>query len=249
MAHSTSRLGLEIPDGTDPVSAGPAGPFSQSLGILDAAVTVTEGTISARPAASLYGKMYYATDTNQWFLDTGSAWFTVGPDTTGVRHLLLQASGVIAAGTGAGDYFFTGAGNTLVVNGGGAATAYPLWMGDAGYNSQGQDFQVANKSPYVRLRATLAINATAPTGTVTVGLYALAALAGGAGAVNYTFTTPAVTTVAQATPAGSTVYGLTGAQFAMPVTGLGYGLGVNVSGTTAANSMIAVTAQLYGYNA
>lgn len=78
MASSTPRLGLQYPSAVDQVSAFPGGPSSQAMTVLDAAMLITEGTISARPAAGTYGKAYYATDTVQFSLDTGSAWLPVG---------------------------------------------------------------------------------------------------------------------------------------------------------------------------
>lgn len=39
---------------------------------------VVSGTYASRPAASLQGLMYFATDTNRTYVDTGSAWAEVG---------------------------------------------------------------------------------------------------------------------------------------------------------------------------
>jgi len=44
---------------------------------LDNAVTFSSGLFTNRPAASLAGRVYYATDTTLWFLDTGTTWVWV----------------------------------------------------------------------------------------------------------------------------------------------------------------------------
>lgn len=75
--HTTSRLALDVVDSTDAVSDYPTAD-AQAKGVLDAAVTFTEGTISARPAAALAGQLYYATDTGAYYVSNGSTW-TVGP--------------------------------------------------------------------------------------------------------------------------------------------------------------------------
>lgn len=73
----TSRLALPtIASATDDVSAYPAVNLSQ-MTTLDNAVTITEGTISNRPAGSYAGQTYYATDTGLWYFYTGSSWQTV----------------------------------------------------------------------------------------------------------------------------------------------------------------------------
>lgn len=39
---------------------------------------IAAGTIGARPAASITGRLFFATDTAQLFMDTGSAWIQIG---------------------------------------------------------------------------------------------------------------------------------------------------------------------------
>lgn len=75
--HSTTRLGLNVPDTTDDESAFP--PVSQQqMTTLDASVIITEGTLVNRPASGSYnGQTYYGTDTSLWYFWTGSAWETV----------------------------------------------------------------------------------------------------------------------------------------------------------------------------
>lgn len=71
--HTTSRLALSVPDGTDNVSSAPAN-FAQAFGVLDGALTFSQGTLAARLAPSLAGRVYYATDTGLFYVDTGSVW-------------------------------------------------------------------------------------------------------------------------------------------------------------------------------
>lgn len=56
-----------------------------------------QGTLAARPAASKRGKYYYATDTGQFFRDTGSAW--VQFPTLGVTNVFTAAQSIIADGS------------------------------------------------------------------------------------------------------------------------------------------------------
>jgi hypothetical protein len=74
--HTTSRLGLEVPDTSDNESVFPA-VSSQQMTTLDNAVIVTEGTLASRPTSGSYvGQTYYATDALSWYFWTGSAWET-----------------------------------------------------------------------------------------------------------------------------------------------------------------------------
>ena len=74
--HSTSRLGLNIPDGSDNESAFPT-VSNQQMTTLDASVVEFSGTLSNRSSvvsSPQIGFDYYATDTKQWFRYNGSAW-------------------------------------------------------------------------------------------------------------------------------------------------------------------------------
>lgn len=76
MTITTSRLALQRPETPDPVSELRTA-IGANAATLDAAATYLEGTLVARPAASLRGRVYRATDTGQVFLDTGAAWLTL----------------------------------------------------------------------------------------------------------------------------------------------------------------------------
>jgi hypothetical protein len=166
-----------------------------------------------------------------------------------LRRVILQATGCISAGTSAGDVLFNGAS----VIGSGSATGFPatLWQGDAGYSAQPQDYQVAGKTAYGRVRVGLATNATGCGVTLTFGLYLLTAFSGVAGSsVAYSFgSAVAGTTVAVASPGAGTNVGAESAQFTLPVTSGAYALGVNLNGLTNTNSFVVCTAQLLAYNA
>lgn len=90
MATTTSRLSLSQPVGADPVSE-----LRTAIGanatILDATVMFASGTLVARPAAALDGRIYHATDTGLYYLDTGSAWQTI-PVLGGMYGPLLPVS-------------------------------------------------------------------------------------------------------------------------------------------------------------
>jgi hypothetical protein len=72
--HSTTRLGLNLPDPDDGVNGYPA-VSAQQMVILDGTlIFLAPDTISNLPPPSLAGRMFYATDADQWLLDTGAAW-------------------------------------------------------------------------------------------------------------------------------------------------------------------------------
>lgn len=98
---TTSRLGMDVPQGTDSVSAYPT-VAAQAFGILDNAAIYEQGTLVSLPAASSVaaGTVYYATDTTQYFISTGSAWVTALVTTPWVTLTLqsgLTVSGVTPA--------------------------------------------------------------------------------------------------------------------------------------------------------
>lgn len=105
--HSTSRLGIQVIDASDPVSNYP-GVDSQAKGVLDNSVTYSQGTISSIPAAGLAGRVYYATDTKRWYLDNGTVWVPLLPG---------LATRVITSGATAvsGDLIVVTSGNPLTV--------------------------------------------------------------------------------------------------------------------------------------
>jgi len=92
--HTTSRLGLDVPDSSDNESAYPAD-AAQSLGILDNAVTYAEGTLVSRGTPSYHGQLYKTTDsgaeTLSWF--DGAMWLPLG-----LIPAIVTASGSVVSG-------------------------------------------------------------------------------------------------------------------------------------------------------
>jgi Phage Tail Collar Domain len=98
--HTTTRLGLDVLDGSDAVNSTPT-IDAQAKGILDNAVTYSQGTLASLPAASLAGRRYYATDISQELYDTGTSWVPVGSATPigTVAHYAGSSDPVDADGT------------------------------------------------------------------------------------------------------------------------------------------------------
>jgi hypothetical protein len=217
----------------------------------------TSGTHAARLAASnIDGLLWRETDTGLVYVGTGTTWLAVAlldsgghvplgnlsgitdtqlasPNNT-VRRLLLESSNQVQGIT---------AGVQVIDS--------RVWIGDAGLSSQPQDFQVAGKTAYARIRAAVLTNNTAPGATLTFGLYPVTAVTGGAGVISYG-TGPVFTgsTVAINPSSAGGWYAAESAQFALPLTVTAfYVLGVSWSANQAASSVVGMTAQLYAYNA
>jgi hypothetical protein len=94
----TTRLALPTIDSTaDSVSSFPTVNTAQ-MSTLDNAVTFSSGTLAARPAAGLRGRVYYASDVPAYYLDNATSWLTLEAvvDTGWVP--LTLASGVTSSG-------------------------------------------------------------------------------------------------------------------------------------------------------
>jgi hypothetical protein len=95
---TTPRLSLQYPQSTDDANAFPA-VSAEQMTVLDNAVLFTKGTLSARPSSGFVaGRVYYATDTFQYFDDNGSAWVprVIGYPSRGYRAgALTLESGAI----------------------------------------------------------------------------------------------------------------------------------------------------------
>lgn len=169
--------------------------------------------------------------------------------TTARRSLLLQATCHSAASSTAGNYLISVA-NTWVTSGVGANDV-PVWMGDAGYNSQPADFQVPGKSAFCKIRGIVLGNGVSPAISVTLGLFELTGTAGTGGSFSYSFGSAIAGTTTQtaALTGASSIAQLESAQFAMPTDTGTYALGITLSSTLALNSALIISAQLYGYNA
>lgn len=79
MPDITPNLGLKKPLGTETVSRAT---YNENLEIMDANAVkkgngiaeLTGGTLADRPAAGVAGRYYFAQDTGEIYLDTGTAW-------------------------------------------------------------------------------------------------------------------------------------------------------------------------------
>ena len=92
MSSTTSRLNLVQVAGSDQPSQIRVA-IDTNAGILDNAVTFSQGTNSNRPSAAIAGRQYYATDSAQFFTDTGTAWIPQG-------LAVVSASGSTSASPG-----------------------------------------------------------------------------------------------------------------------------------------------------
>ena len=70
---STPRLGIAYPQGTD-TAVVPRDVYAVADYIDDYVTIFGSGTIAARPAATLAGRFYYATDNGILYFSTGTAW-------------------------------------------------------------------------------------------------------------------------------------------------------------------------------
>jgi hypothetical protein len=125
--NSTARLTLVEPLGTDAVTELRESIAANAVS-LDAAVIVTEGSFSSRPATGLvYGQTYYGTDTGLWYFYTGSAWQTV--TTVGPWVTLTLSSWFTTAGGGSPSPRYRLEGDKVVISG--ALESTTGWSGTA----------------------------------------------------------------------------------------------------------------------
>lgn len=86
--HTSTRLGVDIPDASDAVSAGPAD-FAQAFGVLDNAITVQRYTLVGLPAAGSVPNdtVAYVTDTSPpyYAISNGSSWLPLVVGGAGAR--------------------------------------------------------------------------------------------------------------------------------------------------------------------
>lgn len=168
----------------------------------------------------------------------------------GVRRLLLGTWGLFQSATAAGTYWFTTFSGQAVLSGSSATTGPQIWLGDSGWSSQPQDFQVAGKTAYGRVRVGALTNSPAPGVTFTWGLYPISALGGTGGSLAVTLGTVVGGSTAAVTASTPDIaIGVESAQFSLPTAPAAYLLGCVVSGTMASGCVLSFNAQLYGYNA
>jgi len=162
----------------------------------------------------------------------------------GVYRTLIIATGSHIATKVAGTYML-GCGDPAAVSGTGVL--YPIQI----INIASGNFPTVNAlAPKLRVRATISVNNTAPTGNFTVGFYPVTSGAGAAGVKIWTTGTlvsgSATTTVT--TPAGSSATSVSGSDFALPADG-NYCLAVVTTATVATSSLVHINATLEWHNA
>lgn len=94
----TARLGLPFPLGTQ-AADGPA-QIKALADALDVSTPYAQGTLAARPAATMAGKLYYATDAALLSYANGSTWINLGPSVIadlGITNAKLANDSVTAA--------------------------------------------------------------------------------------------------------------------------------------------------------
>lgn len=83
MPRTTTRLGIEIPIGSD-APPDVAGDYGGAFDRVDELMLARDqGNLSARPPAGTPGRVFFAQDAQQLFYDTGAAWQLVGSAPTG----------------------------------------------------------------------------------------------------------------------------------------------------------------------
>lgn len=167
-----------------------------------------------------------------------------------VRRLILQATAILDDTTPAGDLVY-GADSFPIPPGAATYSVPAVWVGDSGVSGQPPGFQVPNKNSVARVRTGLAV-ASAASVTITPGLYQITGVAGtgpGGRGIAYSFGTAFPGSTAVSTTPGAGIVALETTEFFLPTTQAVYALGVNLSARLAAGVAIAVTSQLYAYNA
>lgn len=145
----------------------------------------------------------------------------------------LQITQSLAAGT----YFVNQLGTlkATAVDSGGAAVMFSIIAAD---------LTMTGLTPKMRLRTTMATNATAPGINFTMGLYPVSSVAGASGNQLVTLgTVVAGSTIARNAPTASTLFADVTSDFSLPSDGP-YIFGVVTSGANALNSTTGITFQL-----
>ncbi len=167
-----------------------------------------------------------------------------GMDASWYRNVNMCAASMSAAVV-TGTYFLNNSGGAATLSGSSSATT-PSFI----YISSSDFPSINGKVPLFRISVVLKTNATAPTNTLTFGLYPITA-GGGAATVSITTLGTVVTGsngASQAAPSASTIYNLTSSDFSLPANGT-YVIGVVSSvATTAVASFTQMSAVLQVHN-
>jgi hypothetical protein len=168
--------------------------------------------------------------------DTG----LTSPNNSAYRTI-FQAQQGLTPGTGGGTYILGAAAKDPVASGANISGAgfFPFPV----FYLVKADYEVANKTQKLRIRAQMSINATKPTQSFNIGLYPLT-VAGGAAELKFTLgTAVSGSAVGFGEPEASTVNLKEGSDFSAPANGL-FCLGTTVSTNLTTNSVAFISAQL-----
>lgn len=169
------------------------------------------GLLAARPVSTggspgVAGRIYRATDTGQWFIDTGTSWeelpaapladADLASPNNGVPRTIFGVAGAsIQAGFAAATYLL--ANNNIGINAAATdAEKCPVWTPDAA------DYAVAGKTTELRIIAHMITNGVAPGVNFTPELRRITAVSGGSGTA-MDFTTAAGIATAAAAPSSA----------------------------------------------
>ena len=95
MANSP-RYGFHYPISTDPTNI--PSDLQITIDEIDADIVMAyQGVIASRPAPSIFGRQYFATDTGQLWFDTSSAWLNAGIVNTASGNIAPSAAGNVAS--------------------------------------------------------------------------------------------------------------------------------------------------------
>jgi len=234
LSINTTRLALPTATGTDLVANYPS-IDAAAKAILDTAAVWHKNTLANRPAANTVvdGYIFEATDTGVIYISDGSNWHEYESAFSTYKTITERE----AAGSS-----LTAV--TYVIARTGLATA-PAWDAGAFYFDPA-DWSAGSRTTNLRIRAAVAVNAVAPTVSFTIKLFPVQSVGGASGA-NATIGSvglgPSGSSVTVTTPSASTQTAVASADFAAPSAGF-YVLGVTPSGSQAANSFVAVRAEL-----
>lgn len=176
------------------------------------------------------GSLLLPSDVNQMQEDTARS--------VELYRELVSGSARLDAPAGGGPYLL-GAALTGGITAASAAAGLCVFRWDPEWVAESEPVK---RTTYLRIRATLLTNATAPAITFTTGLYPVTAAGGAASTVSVTLGSVITgSTVAFASPAKETLGNGHTEDFAAPAAGY-YALAVAVSGSAAASSSVAVRA-------
>lgn len=171
-----------------------------------------------------------------------------GMDTATYNTLMMGAGLLNGSSVTAGTYYLMfgpSSINTCTSGTANALTPALIYIDSADYPT------VNGKTPKLRIRGNILVNALGTTSTITFGLFPVTATpsAGGANSVSHTLGTVVTGSngAAQASPSANTNYAVVGSDFALPANGW-YVIGVTTTVTFGANCAMKLTASLQIHN-